>query len=193
MVRIRPELHPQAPGGPHREPNLAREDADLGISDFAETLARDLALLDVCDTARNESEIFGDGDKSFIRDARKRRQFRQNLCAYLNVSGKIASTEVSPFWAACFTGDSDTVDTKISEAKESPTALTQLLERREAHMRASPLIAVTYGARNLVENGMTRDFVKTARSLLAAGANVNARDVSGNTNCSCNCSNTNCS
>ncbi len=94
MVRIRPELHPQAPGGPHREPNLAREDADLGISDFAETLARDLALLDVCDTARNESEIFGDGDKSFIRDARKRRQFRQNLCAYLNVSGKIASTEV---------------------------------------------------------------------------------------------------
>jgi len=86
---------------------------------------------------------------------------------------------VSTFWMACFTGNFEYMANRIHEVKGSPTKLKQLLERRETKLRAPPLIAATYAASIALSDPPTRERVKTARILIASGANVNAKDVAG--------------
>tara|TARA_B110000977_G_scaffold192857_1_gene266980 strand:- start:562 stop:1374 length:813 start_codon:yes stop_codon:yes gene_type:complete len=193
MVRNRPKQHPQAPGGPHREPNLAHEDAATSSVDLAgqssdesasiaqdmrdEEHARELALLDTCDVELNRRDVYGDGDQSFIRDEGKRKQFRDVNGVFFDLRQDLDS--VSTFWMACFTGNFEYMANRIHEVKGSPTKLKQLLERRETKLRAPPLIAATYAASIALSDPPTRERVKTARILIASGANVNAKDVAG--------------
>ena len=63
----------------------------------------------------------------------------------------------------------------------STTALFQLLEFCESMMRFTPLMACIFGAQRR-RWGATQDhFVNTAKGLIEAGANVNAKNVIGET------------
>lgn len=97
----------------------------------------------------------------------------------------------SAFFIDCFWGDIARVRESIVRARASsdPTALCELLERRELLLRLSPLHAVVTGTRLmppsphedilLPEVKRTADHVAVAEALLEAGALVGSKDVAG--------------
>ena len=173
----------------------------------------------VSDTKKNETDPYGDGDQSYVDctfPGTPGFAAMQEWCnaPELNVLSSRFSTRASKlalttkFGLACLQGDVAAVDEEIAAARahaardgengrlgKEDNVVHRLVNERHLSLRMSPLMLCIAGCRWLgttLEATAAMDHGAVAASLVAAGADVNARDVMG-TSCLYHCTTSQCS
>jgi hypothetical protein len=136
------------------------------------------------DLARNRADPFGDGDQSSVQAGMPGTP-GQDLIEVWSSGADFNPVEMpeglTTLLKAAFLGDAAVVEKEVAAVRARGTeALAQALERRETLLRFTPLLSCLSGARAMASR-RGADHVRVARTLLAAGARVNARDVAGYT------------
>ena len=172
-------------GAPPSRADLEKMMAQLAASQLSD----EESIAGACDTARNDSDPYGDGDqRENLVSCGHGEPLYQMWCRGGNLNPWQRPNQYSTFFTACACGQLGEVEAAIRKAGGDSQALHALLERRVSSLRYSPLHVAAAGSR-LVAGTPTwpskpkeqPTHVSVVRALLTAGARINAKDIMGNT------------
>ena len=133
------------------------------------------------DLARNDADLFGDGDQQPLRKREYVETHRDIWVAGGDTQEYFGGGNASTMAMACLTGNLHQVQRELRDL--TGTQLTERLERRETTLRLSPIFFCLIGDRQLARppNSPQGQYLCIAKELLARGARPDARDVCGKT------------
>ena len=162
-------------------------DSMSDISDFNETKENIQKLLDFCnyDSSKDQVDPFGDGDQSSMEECSEdtRLIFAKLPWCLGTFYSYALNGELSDFALACICGHANVVEMFILSTEEGSDERMKLLERRETHLRLSPLLITmwTYAWGESLSDDDNVDHEGVVKLLLRHGARPDAKCITGQT------------